>query len=192
MISLGKSTLIFNLNPIFCIFLAYILLGEKLEFLTIISAIGAFGGMYFLTLNQIEGNDSNPILGITFATFCAFTQGLIQINIRIMSVCKMSWILRPALNGMLHLIFAIIIIIFFPGTINFTEYDMYDVVYLALSGMGVVLSMACYNWAFTFERASRITPISYVENVFTVICDVAVFNYIFVSTDYLGMGLIAL
>ena len=68
MISLGKSTLIFNLNPIFCIFLAFILLGEKLELLTIVSAIGAFGGMYFLTLNQNKGNDSNPILGIILAT----------------------------------------------------------------------------------------------------------------------------
>ena len=107
MISLGKSTLIYSLNPIFCILFAFLLLGENLECLTIVSAVGAFTGMYFLSLNQIEGNDKYPILGISFAAATAVSQGINQINIRVMSVSNMSWTLRPTLIGISEIFISI-------------------------------------------------------------------------------------
>lgn len=56
-ISVGKSTLIYNLNPICCMLIAVVVLSERLTFTTILSTIGAFSGIYLLTLNKPEGHE---------------------------------------------------------------------------------------------------------------------------------------
>lgn len=43
-----------------------------------------------------------------------------------------------------------------------------------------------------YEDASKLSPILYVENIFTLMADVALFGYKFVFTDYVGMAIIAI
>jgi drug/metabolite transporter (DMT)-like permease len=62
-ISVSKSTLVYNTNPIWCMLMAVFILGEKWSFFTLLSSVGAFFGIYMLTLNrQDAGGDSRATI----------------------------------------------------------------------------------------------------------------------------------
>lgn len=41
-------------------------------------------------------------------------------------------------------------------------------------------------YALKYESASKIAPINYLENVFSLLSDLLVFSYVFEFTDYTG------
>ena len=71
------------------------------------------------------------------------------------------------------------------------EYNISDIIVLSLSGLGGTIAMGTLNWALRYEKASRLAAIAYTENVLTILFDIFVFNYQFVLTDCIGIGLIA-
>ena len=101
--------------------------------------------MYFLTLNQKQSDEGNQILGIVFATIGSFLQGVLQINIRVMSVSNMSWAIRPACNGIIHTLFVIFLINLHPGIVKIMEYNISDIIVLSLSGLGGTIAMGTLN-----------------------------------------------
>jgi len=63
LIPVGKSTLIFSTNPIFSVILSFLILREGLSKSIIFSALGAFVGIYFLSLNkQGEDEEGNSLI----------------------------------------------------------------------------------------------------------------------------------
>mmetsp|Transcript_7184 Transcript_7184/g.6375 ORF Transcript_7184/g.6375 Transcript_7184/m.6375 type:complete len:101 (+) Transcript_7184:213-515(+) len=72
MIPVGKSTLIFSTNPIFSVILSFLILKEKLSKSIIFSALGAFIGIYFLSLNTENSEEGESlILGMSIVLVCA-------------------------------------------------------------------------------------------------------------------------
>lgn len=137
LVSITKSTLIFDLNPLFCIILAFILIGEPLDKINIIFAIGSFVGIYFLTLNKGGGEDKNALLGIILLVIAAWIHAIIMILLRTLNIYKVHYLLRPVYSGLALLSFSIFILIFFPEKSNFPNYAFLDVVYLGMSGVGI-------------------------------------------------------
>ena len=104
MISVGKSTLIYCTNPMFSMILAYFVLNEKVTKLVIVSTIGAFVGIYFLSMNkQNSESDTNVILGIVFVLISAFFQAVIFVSVRMLNVCYMPITFRPFYVGWAYL-----------------------------------------------------------------------------------------
>lgn len=191
MISLGKGTLIFWTNPIFVIFLAYIILSEKLELTNVLCAIGAFIGIYFLTLNMNDEGKSDSYMGIVLCMISALIQAGIQIAVRFCYLYNVHWLVRPVYVGIFHLILTVSMMIFFPGSLEPWNYSKGDILLLSMCGIGWVMIVSSINLAFKYETASRLTPLNYIENVFTLLADVIVFGYVFVATDYIGMAIIS-
>lgn len=78
MISVGKSTLVFSMNPLFSMILAYLLLKETITKTVLCSTLGAFVGIYLLSINKDNsGNDSNVIVGIILVMLAAWFQAVI-------------------------------------------------------------------------------------------------------------------
>lgn len=142
-------------------------------------------------MNKAGGNDQDSVLGIFLVTLSAVIQGSIQIAVRTISIYGVPWLLRPAYVGIFSFIFSMGVMIILPDAINIYAYTMTDILFLSLSALGCALCIANINLAFRYASASRLTPINYIENVFTLLSDFLVFGYRFVETDYIGMGIIS-
>lgn len=139
MISVGKSTLIFDLSPLFCIILAFILLAEKIDYVTVFSAVGSFCGIYFLTLNQAneeEQEDKSLLLGVFLVFLGAWGQAAIMILVRMINIYQVHYLFRPVYIGITLLSFGILVHLFFPSKMQFPNYEFLDVVFLYGSGLG--------------------------------------------------------
>ena len=123
LIPVGKSTLVFSLNPIFWILLAHYFLGEKE--LPIYTTIGAFIGIYFLTINKPDDNKSenNYIIGFAWVFLGAWFQASIMITVRILNIYQVHPFFRPSYVGTWFLILTLIIKIVSPSSLMFPEYD---------------------------------------------------------------------
>ena len=64
-IPVSKGILIFCLNPLFCAIIAAVFLSEKITIVSISSTIGAFVGIYLLTINKGQDvqNDGHELFG---------------------------------------------------------------------------------------------------------------------------------
>lgn len=71
-----------------------------------------------------------------------------------------------------------------PNIIDFMNYTWSDAIYLSMSAWGMTLSSVPMTLAFKLEKASKLAPLNYTENLFTLLSDVLIFNYTFVGTDY--------
>jgi drug/metabolite transporter (DMT)-like permease len=195
LISITKSTLVFDLNPLFCIILAFIFLGEPLNKVNTTFAVGAFAGIYFLTLNKTgedgEG-DFNAMLGITLVWIAAWGQASVMIVLRTLNIHQVHYLFRPVYSGLAFLTFTALIQIFAPHKMMFPNYTLLDVLYLGLSGIGWAIVLGPLSLAFRYGKASILAPLNYFENVFTLLADFFIFKYVFVITDYIGMLIIAL
>jgi len=143
MISIGKSTLIFDLSPLFCIILAFFLLAEKLDPVSMISAIGAFCGIYFLTLNKAadeeEGEGKSLIMGIFLVFLAAWLQASIMILVRMLNIHQVHYLYRPLYIGVVFMGFSILVLVIAPHKMNFPNYDFYDMLFMYGSGLGCAL-----------------------------------------------------
>lgn len=50
--------------------------------------------------------------------------------------------------------------------------------------------MIALNVAFKYQKASKLAPLMYTENVFTLLSDAFIFNYTFILTDYIGITIV--
>jgi drug/metabolite transporter (DMT)-like permease len=137
MISVGKSTLIFSTNPVFSMIFAAILLSEQISKPVVLSTIGSFVGIYFLTLNKDNvTEESHLYLGILFSLAAALFQSFIFIFVRMVSVYKLHFTMRPTYAGLSFLGFGCLTALFYPEGISFQEYTAVDIINLSCVGLG--------------------------------------------------------
>ena len=194
MISIGKATLIFDINPMLTIVFACILLGERIEHVVIISTIGAMIGIGVLTLGGGDGGekDQNTLLGAFIIFVAAVFQSLIWVTVRFISMAKIHPMLRPCYVGATILAFCAILVISDRSYMTFETWDIYDVILLSLGGVCCACCIGFQNIAFKYQLASKLAPLVYIENVFTLFADSVVFHYSFMPTDVIGITLIVL
>ena len=192
MLSLSKSTLIMDLSPLICIFFSFFILQERLEWVSIVSVVVAFCGIYMLTLNQTEGKDTNLPYEIFYASLTAVIEAFIIIATRKMNIYQILPLIRWVYQAVVNFLLSLVIVIVLPGVIIVNEYDKNDMIFLSLQDIGMASSYITTNLAFKYESASRLSPIMYLENVFSLTADLLLFGYKFVLSDYIGIFLILL
>ena len=190
LIPVGKSILVLSLNPIFLIILAYIFLGEKE--LPIFSTLGAFIGIYLVSLNKPVNEESEDnIIGFIWVFVWAWLQALINISVRILNIYQVHPFLRPIYIGAWYLILTISMMGLSPSIMAFPDYELLDIVLLWLSGLGATMFHVFLNYAFRYQKASKLAPMYYLEDMFTLLADAFIFGYSFVDSDYTGILIIA-
>ena len=107
MISVSKATLIFGINPLLTIVFAFFLLSERVEYVYIISIIGALIGISFLAISddQSEDESKNTIFGILLVFLAAAFQALICVTVRLIATQNIHHFVRPFYVGMTILLF---------------------------------------------------------------------------------------
>lgn len=85
------------------------------------------------------------------------------------------------------MLFAGLVTTFHRSSITFETYDIFDVIVLSMVGLSSCMCIGPLSLAMKYEEASKLSPILYVENVFTLLADALLFDYKFISTDYLGI-----
>ena len=188
-IAVSKGILIFCLNPLFCAIIAAIFLHEKITMISISSTIGAFFGIYLLTLNRGQDSESSghEILGYILVLGSAICYGLLFVWLRALSLFKINIFLSPFCFGMAINIQTLTLLLFFPDMMHISTYDSVDLFYLCIIGVTAVTGQQTMFLANRYAMASKMAPISYLENVFTLMADIWLFHYHFVSTDIFGM-----
>lgn len=129
LISITNTTLIFDLNPLFCMILAFFILQERIDSLSIAFACGAFGGIYFLTLNKSNQSDdesSSALLGIFLVFLGSWFQASIMILLRMLGIYNVHYLFRPVYSSIAFLITAIVVMIILPEQISFPNYSLRD------------------------------------------------------------------
>ena len=190
LISVSKSTLVFNLNPIFTMILAAISLREKLDNVALASVTGAFIGIFLLSLNKGSSNQNENIIGgLLWAFAGAWCESFIFVLCRMLNIYQIHPWLRPAYIGIVYIIFTALVLAFIPDYILFPYYTLSDFLYLSLSGFGNSYWIGFMALSLKYQSASKVAPLFYLENVFSLLSDIFVFNYSFSFTDYIGKRL---
>ncbi|CAI2374067.1 unnamed protein product [Moneuplotes crassus] len=193
-IPISKGVLIFSLNPLFCAIAAAIFLKERITLISIGSTIGAFLGIYLLTLNQSDEvkEDSRELLGYTLTLLSAVTYGSVFVFLRALNNMNLPLIISPLYFGIATCFQTLLVFIFKRDLLNFELYDSVNLILLSLVGTTAVTGLITMNIANKYSLASKMAPISYLENVFTLLADILIFHYHFVSTDVVGMIIIVI
>ena len=71
--------------------------------------------------------------------------------------------------------------------VTYNQWDLYDVGFLALAGISCALAIGFQNIAFKYQMASKLVPLVYIENIFTLCADLIIFDYLFQTTDLIGI-----
>ena len=69
---------------------------------------------------------------------------------------------------------------------HFSEFSYYDFTLFFLSGICYYSGQVTRSLALKYEKASYIAPFSYLQVVVLMLCDLTLFEYVFVLLDYIG------
>ena len=107
-----------------------------------------------------------------------------------MSINQIHYVIRPAYVGLTMLIFSLILILFVPESTWFVDYEYTNFAYVFISGAGIAIWTGAINLAFKNLKISRIAWIFSLENLFTLLCDIYIFELSLWFTDIVGAVII--
>ena len=187
----SKSTLIFNMNPLFIVIAAYLVLSEKIKKLSVFALIGAFVGVVVFNIHKNETKNVSDLyyFGISWAFVTCFCFTIVTLWTKIINR-ENHWALSPLYFGITTTseAFSLLLIQLTFGIrlFNFSYYTYYDVSLFFLSGVLTYGGQAARSLALKYEEASYIAPVSYLQTLLLLICDLAFFGYVFNILDYTG------
>ena len=193
-ISVGKGILIFSLSPLFWTIIAGLLLREKITILSVILTLCSVGGVYLLTLNQPSDpvEASHEIIGYSLFLWSSWLYGLLFVIFRKMNLKKIDTSISPLYLGFGTMGQTIFVYFFIPSQLNFGSYDKVNLACLIIVLITVIIGQYSMIAANKYSAASKMAPIGYAENVFTLLADAVVFNYHFILYDMLGIIVIVI
>ncbi|CAI2373855.1 unnamed protein product [Moneuplotes crassus] len=187
---LSKSVLIFSLNPICCAILGYFLLKENITKTTILCILGAVIGIYVLTLSKQEDGSSGTLSGYIAAIITIWMTGSVLVFSRYLNLYGAHYTVICMVLGLSNILQTVIISCFCSNFLNFSHYRLIDLLILNIHGMLSAVWIPLMFLAAKYAEASFISPILNIENVFTILIDMFVFGYTFISTDFIGMSIL--
>ena len=152
----------------------------------------SFGGVYLLTLNKPENevDASMEIFGYILTLTAALLYGVLFVVLRALNSHKISLLVSPFYSGVGTLTQTIWILIFKPDLLHFEYYDSGNLIWLLWIGCCSVVGQFTMISANKYSAASKMAPINYAENVFTLMADIILFQYHFIFSDVAGMFII--
>lgn len=112
-------------------------LSETVSKNVIFSIFGALIGIYFLSINKMSSSEEVDILGgIALSLIAAFSQSCVFVAIRTVNIYKIHTLIRPFYTGVGYLMFIGGVMAIYRGGVTIETYDLKDLIYLSLIGVG--------------------------------------------------------
>ena len=145
-----------------------------------------------MTLNKPEDpkEASMEIYGYILVSTSACLYGGLFVVLRKMNLYNINMVISPLYFGIGTLLQNVFILIFTNDLLHYSSYDKLDYLCLSIVCIGCTIGQFTMISANKYAAASKMAPISYAENVITILADVLIFNYHFILTDVAGMGII--
>lgn len=181
------------MSPLFAYVTAALFLKEKITKLQIGLAFISIFGVFMMTLSKPEvkiHTREDELFGYACLITSATVYGVIFVLLRALALNNVGvWIVLFyfGCSGILQTVF---LYLFVPGMINFEHYSTRDMFLLLIIGISHIGGQAFAMLANKYTAASKVAPLSYTENVLTLMADVLIFSYHFVGTDIAGMSII--
>ena len=193
-IAVSKTTLVYSVNPLWWAIVAGIFLQERLNIILVLSTISAWGGIYLLTINKPQENESSEhqILGYLFSFMSAWIIAGVFAQLRALKPYNIDPKCISFYIGIFFALQVTYIYLFYPNLINIWNYDFIDITLLLWIGFSGLAAQAFMVLANKYAMASRMAPFSNLENVLTIIADILIFNYSFIITDLFGIAIIVI
>ena len=190
-ISIGKITLVKSINPLWWAIIASLLIKEKITKITIIWTIIAWFGIFMLTLNRESGveNKEYSIVGYGLVFSSAWLFGGVFVCIRYVNINGVNPLMQSFCVGFGTAIQSIFALAF--GLLNIEKYDSIDILWLVGIGLATFFGQVSISFANKYSLASKMAPFSNLEVVMCIIVDIFLFNYLFVTTDVIGIWIVA-
>uniref|UniRef100_A0A7S3JG88 EamA domain-containing protein n=1 Tax=Euplotes harpa TaxID=151035 RepID=A0A7S3JG88_9SPIT len=191
-VTVGKGILIYSLSPLFCSVTAGYFLKEKITSTSVILTLVSFGGVYLLTLNKPvnELDASMEIVGYIMILISALLYGVLFVLLRAMNLSKVNMLVSPFYYGVGTMFQTVVILLVQPSQIHFELYDSTNLIFFGFMGSCAIVGQYSMIAANKYGSASKMAPINYTENVFTLLADTILFNYHFITSDICGMAVI--
>ena len=109
-----------------------------------------------------------------------------------MNLKKIDTSISPLYLGFGTMGQTIFVYFFIPSQLNFGSYDKVNLACLIIVLITVIIGQYSMIAANKYSAASKMAPIGYAENVFTLLADAVVFNYHFILYDMLGIIVIVI
>jgi drug/metabolite transporter (DMT)-like permease len=145
-----------------------------------------------LTFNRPgdETDRANAMYGYVMVIISSIIYGCLFVLLRMLNLYRINLIVSPLYFGIGSLTQNIIILLFFPHLLHFNSYDTHNLLCLMTMGIASVVGQLSMITANKYAPASKMSAISYLENVFTILADIFIFSYHFEFTDVLGITII--
>ncbi|EAR95801.1 integral membrane protein DUF6 containing protein (macronuclear) [Tetrahymena thermophila SB210] len=196
LMTISDGSILVNTSPIWTNFLAAIFLGEQLSKKAVGFCMLSFVGIIlvcrpaFLFGQSESSEDKNQFLGTIYGLAGSFFVSLVAIVIR-----KLS---KYNCNGAMHMQYHYFISIFFTSIILLTDSERpfvitfkFCITMLILSFSGFVAQLL-QSKALSLEKASIISPMKYLQVLFSFLIDIFVLKSEVFVTSIVGAGLIIL
>ena len=107
--------------------------------------------------------------------------------LRALNLYNLHIVISPLYLGIVTCLQTAFLFIFKRDLLHIETYDRVDMIFLSIVGIAAVSGQITMMLANRYAMASKMAPISYLENVFTLMADIWIFQYHFVITDIAGM-----
>ena len=193
-ISIGKAVLIFSLSPLFWAIAAWIFLKEQITYLSVTLTLCSVFGVYLLTLNKPDDpkDETMELVGYICITLSSCLYGSLFVINRLLTLENVSIIVSPLYYGIGCVIQTVFLLVFLPDWLHFSEYESVSIIGFWISGVAIVMGQLTWIYSTKYSAASKMAPIGYLENVFTLLSDVILFHYNFILSDFMGMSVIVI
>jgi drug/metabolite transporter (DMT)-like permease len=113
------------------------------------------------------------------------------VSVRFLTEKKVNVLIPGYYSGVLSLITTGVVLLV-PGDslMHVQRYDVIDIFYLLIVGIASISYQVTLTLANKYTMASKLAPLTNLENVFTILADIFIFHYHLVETDIIGMVIV--
>jgi drug/metabolite transporter (DMT)-like permease len=183
-ISIGKGMLISNLGPLIQTFYGWLLLGETISRLDMITPFIAIGGVAYLSYFSRDSSErENEYIGALMLLTTAVLSGGIAVYL-----WKMGKSLHPTYSAFYMGVFMLTLSILLSptGATHVSSTHLYPFILMLVIGLlsfGHQVTMAS---AYIKDGVAKVAPIKFSSIIFNYLVDISCFGYVFTLHDTIG------
>ncbi|CAI2373209.1 unnamed protein product [Moneuplotes crassus] len=180
------AMMIYNINPILVMILAYFMLSEQLNLIKIVCCFGAFAGIVIIGLGRNENSQSEgEILGILLASIACISDSFSFTLTRKLNL-EIHYILNPYYLSLGCLLTSVLVPLFYSDLLHPENYSVPQILLCLSDGILALLAYLFLSLAYKHTHASTVSPLIYLDSLLNLPTDILYFSYSFYITDLVG------
>lgn len=182
--------MIYNLNPLFVTFFAFILFWEDFQCITFIWAVFACGGVGVVAFGRRDESTFH-LISLFLCLGAAFLSSLAVASMRRVNK-QIHYIFSPYYLWIAWMFITLAAFIYDPGLIHIFNYDIWDWLFLLGAGWLSLVGQLLLSLALKYADASSAAPLLYINCLVNVFTDLFYFKFEFYLMDIMGAAIITI